>query len=438
MPHPPPKPSPTRACPTTYDPTPPSPERPLLLLQTQLPNGFTIIAERTPASRSLALGAFIKAGARDELPAQNGVSHFLEHLCFKGFGGLEAGGLNAQGLNAAFDAIGTRVDAFTTQELTAYHAAALPESQARLTELLLGMLRPTLRAEDVDLERQVILEEIEMYRDDPGSVVFEAGMRHYFGSHPFAQSVLGTPESLEGLTADTIRAHLETWYAPDKVVLVACGNLDWEALVAQATRLTADWQPSRAARLHPPFAPTFGDFNLPHSSTRAQAALLAPGVAVEDGLHLAAGVLGQIIGDSNSRLYWALVDDGLCDEASLEHQAEDGLGTFYGSLSCDPSDLEEALERYRGVLETVQRDGIRPGELARTKKKIEVSLALRFETPHARLVSLAEDFVSLGEYRSVADLLSEVRGVTLQQVGAVLERQPFDRLCVTTLQPSRS
>ncbi|NJK45369.1 MAG: insulinase family protein, partial [Pleurocapsa sp. SU_196_0] len=150
----------------------------------------------------------------------------------------------------------------------------------------------------------------------------------------------------------------------------------------------------------------------------------------------AAGVLGQIIGEGNSRLYWALVDDGLCDEASFEHSAEDGLGTFYGSLSCAPHDLETALERYRNVLETVSRDAVTREELGRAKKRLEVSLALRFETPHSRLTSLAEDFIALSAYRSVPDLLEEVRGVTLDGVNAVLEAKPFETLSVTTLTPA--
>ena len=413
-----------------------------MFLQTTLPNGLTIIAERWDRARSVAIGAFARAGARDETPAQNGISHFLEHLCFKGGPGFEGGTSSegsseqtAQRLNAAFDAIGSRVDAFTTQELTAYHGAALPESQARLTELLLSLLRPALREEDVNLERQVILEEIEMYRDDPGSVIFEAAARHFYGSHPYARSVLGTPETLGALSALEIKTYLDDWYAPDKIVVTACGDLNWDALVAQVSALTADWQPSRVRRVYPPLSVQTGVQQLVREVTRAQAAILAPGFPVQDELHMAAGVLAQIIGESNSRLYWALVDDGLCDDASLEHAAEDGLGAFYGSLSTDADDLEIALERYKDVLSDVQKNGVTATELARTKKKLEVGLALRFETPHSRLLSFAEDFIALNEYRSVPDLLSEVRGVSLEQIAAVLEQKPFDTLSITTLTP---
>jgi predicted Zn-dependent peptidase len=401
-----------------------------LFLQTTLANGLTIIAERWTGARSVAIGAFVRAGARDEAPAQNGISHFLEHLCFKG-----SVGESPQSLNAAFDAIGSRADAFTTQELTAYHGAALPESQARLMELLLGLLRPALREDDVNMERQVILEEIEMYRDDPGSVIFEAAARHFYGAHPYARSVLGTPETLEGLGSAQINRYLEDWYAPDKIVVTACGNLDWYALVAQVAALTANWQPSGVQRIYPPLEPRAGGQRLVRDVTRAQAALLSPGFAAQDSLHMPAGVLAQIVGESNSRLYWALVDDGLCDDASLEHAAEDGLGAFYGSLSTDPADLDAALERYEDVLNEVQKNGVTETELARTKKKLEVGLALRFETPHSRLLSLAEDFIALNEYRSVPDLLAEVRGVSMEQIHAVLEHKPFDTLSITTLTP---
>jgi predicted Zn-dependent peptidase len=401
-----------------------------LFLHTVLPNGLTIIAERNAQARSVALGAFVRSGARDEASDLSGISHFLEHLCFKGFGPL-----NAQGLSAAFDAIGSRADAYTTQEITAYHGAALPQSQTPLTALLLGMLRPNLLEADVIVEREVILEEIEMYRDDPGSVVFEAGMRDYFGAHPFSRSVLGKPETLAQMTGGTIWSYCETWYAPHRVVLAATGNLDWDALVEQASSLTASWQPSSAERTYAPLEPRRGRFDLRGEATRAHAAFFAPGFAAQDERHAAASVLAQIIGDSNSRLYWALMDDGLCDDASLEHAPEDRQGTFYGALSCNPENLELALERYRSVLETVQRDGISASELTRAKKRLEVGLALRFETPHSRLSSLAEDFIALNEYRSVPDLLEEVREVNLEEIHAILATRPFDASCVTTLTP---
>ena len=394
----------------------------------QLANGLTIIAEIWPDAHSIALGAFVGSGARDD--ALGGSAHFLEHLCFKG-----QVGQSAQEVSAGFDAIGARVDAFTTQELTAYTSATLPQFQTDLLEKLTGLLRPALRPADIDVERLVILEELAMYRDDPGSVLFDAAQASFYQSHPLGRSVLGTQASLELLDSGALQAQLQDWYAPNRVTIVACGRVDWEALVAQISSLTADWQPSRVQRQYPPLTPSTGGQHLTLSAARAQAALLMPGFAANDPRCVTASVLAQIIGDANSHLYWALVDDGLCDEASLEHTGEDGSGAFYGSISTDPDDLPEAIERYRAVLSDVQDNGVTMAELSRTKKKLEVSLALRFETPASRLLTLAEDWLALNEYRSVADLLIEVRGVTLEHVNALLGTRPFDHPCIMTLEP---
>ena len=402
-----------------------------MFLHKQLTNGLTIIAESWPDAHSIALGAFVNCGARDD--ALGGSAHFLEHLCFKG-----QAGQSAQQVGAGFDAIGARVDAFTTQELTAYSAATLPQFQAQLLGKLTGLLRPALRPADVDVERLVILEELAMYRDDPGSVLFDAAQASFYGSHPLGRSVLGLPASLELLDSSALNEHLQDWYAPNRVTIVACGCVDWDALVTEASKLTADWQPSIVQRSYPPLTPSTQRQRLTLSAARAQAALLMPGFAGNDPRCVTASLLAQIIGDANSRLYWGLVDDGLCDEASLEHTGEDGTGAFYGSLSTDPDDLPEALERYRSVLRDVQAGGVTQFELSRTKKKLEVSLALRFETPASRLLTFAEDWLALGEYRSVADLLGEVRGVTLKTVGALLETRPFDAPCITTLEPIRA
>ncbi len=399
-----------------------------MFLHEQLANGLTVIAEAWPDAHSIAIGAFIRSGARDD--ALGGSAHFLEHLCFKG-----QIGQSAQQVGAGFDAIGARVDAFTTQELTAYTSATLPQFQTRLLERLTGLLRPALRPDDIDVERLVILEELAMYRDDPGSVLFDAAQASFYGLHPLGRSVLGTPASLERLDSSALKSHLQDWYAPNRITIVACGRVDWDGLVIEASRLTLDRQPSSVQRQYPPLTPSTTGQRVTSSVTRAQAALLMPGFAANDPRCVTASILSQIIGDANSRLYWALVDDGLCDEASLEHTGEDGSGAFYGSVSSAPNDLPEALERYQAVLRDVQDNGVTAAELGRTKKKLEVSLALRFETPASRLLTLAEDWLALGEYRSVADLLGEVRGVTLETVSALLRTRPFDVPCITTLEP---
>src|SRR5271170_8029820 len=170
---------------------------PLTFRQHQLPNGLDIIAEENPDSHSFAAGIFVKTGSRDESSTINGVSHFLEHMMFKGSTKYEW-----EDVNRIFDEIGARYNAFTSQEMTAYYANVLPEFTERAVEHLSHLLRPAIRVEDFTTEKKVILEEIAMYLDDPGHRLWEKLMATHFGNHPLSQSILGPASSIQNLQRD--------------------------------------------------------------------------------------------------------------------------------------------------------------------------------------------------------------------------------------------
>src|SRR5882762_6189314 len=160
----------------------------------QLANGLDVIAEVNPDSYSVALGLFVKTGARDETADVNGVSHFLEHMMFKG-----SDKYTWEDVNRIFDEIGARYNAFTSQEMTAYYANVLPEFTERAVEHLAHLLRPAIRVEDFTTEKKVILEEIAMYLDDPGHRLYEELMESHFGNHPLSRSVLGPADTIRNL-----------------------------------------------------------------------------------------------------------------------------------------------------------------------------------------------------------------------------------------------
>src|SRR6059058_6484549 len=163
----------------------------------QLSNGLDIVAEVNPDSHSFAAGIFVKTGSRDESSEINGVSHFLEHMMFKG-----STKYTWEDVNRIFDEIGARYNAFTSQEMTAYYANVLPEFTERAVEHLSHLLRPAIRVEDFETEKKVILEEIAMYLDDPGHRLWEKLMETHFANHPLSLSVLGSSESITKLHRD--------------------------------------------------------------------------------------------------------------------------------------------------------------------------------------------------------------------------------------------
>ncbi|MHC4682165.1 MAG: M16 family metallopeptidase, partial [Planctomycetota bacterium] len=209
----------------------------------KLDNGLAVIGEVNKSAKSTAVGFFVKAGARDETGDISGVSHFLEHMLFKG-----TGRLTALEVNEAFDRTGAQFNAFTSEENTVYYAAVLPEYLAEVTRLWAELMRPALRDEDFNIEKNVIKEEIAMYKDLPNFDVMERCRTLHFDGHPCGNSVLGSGESIDGLTAEQMRGYFETRYAPNNMVLACAGNFDWEQICSIAADSCAAWQKQNVER----------------------------------------------------------------------------------------------------------------------------------------------------------------------------------------------
>ena len=402
--------------------------------ETALKNGLTIIGEHNPEAQTFAAGYFVKTGARDETPQVSGVSHFLEHMMFKG-----TDKRSAEAINLEFDAIGANYNAYTSDERTVYYGAVLPERGAALVDLLSDMMRPALREDDFTLEKNVILEEIAMYEDRPAFKVFEEGNARFYQDHPLGHSILGSPESIQALTQTQMLAYFRARYASDNLFLAVAGHYDWDDVVAQVEGLTRDWEPSRAARSYPELSGSSGDAHvvLP-TLARSHTAVYAPGVGAQDPLRYAAGVLANCLGDGNGRLYWALLDNGLADSASLSHDAADGAGVFVGYLSTSPQGQAEALDIYREVLRRAQDEGVTEDEWRRAQRKLATGLTLRGETPFGRLMSLGVRYQQEGRYVSVQETLEHIASASLTDAQTLLARRPFDALFSLTLAPEAS
>src|SRR5581483_10473931 len=212
----------------------------------QLANGLDIVAEINPDSHSFAAGLFVKTGSRDEETNINGVSHFLEHMMFKG-----SEKYTWEDVNRIFDEIGARYNAFTSQEMTAYYANVLPEFTGRAIEHLSHLLRPAIRNSDFDTEKKVILEEIAMYLDDPGHRLYERLMEEHFGKHPLSMSVLGSSDSIKQLQRDQMAEYFRRRYGPGNMVLSVTGRLDFDEIVQMAQRYMGDWPRVEAPRVEP-------------------------------------------------------------------------------------------------------------------------------------------------------------------------------------------
>ncbi len=397
-----------------------------------LSNGLTIVGEHNPEARSLAMGFFVKTGARDETTEVSGVSHFLEHMMFKG-----TSRRSPEDVNREFDEMGARYNASTSEEETIYYGAVLPEFQANLLDLLADMMRPALRDQDFNMEKNVILEEIAMYQDRPTFRVFDLGRRLYFNGHALGNSVLGSKQSIEALQRDQMHEYFGRRYAANNLTLVAVGKYNWDEVVAGAERLCGDWNTSDSPREKASHSPqsrvvldTTDKFN------RAHIALFAPGFAAQDPKRLAAAIACEVIGSGEgSRLYWALVHDGLAEAAQIGHDANDGDGAFYGYILVDPARAQEALDAFRFTLAKACADGLTIEEVERAKRRFASAMTLGAETPMGRLRPVGMDWMLRAQLRTPEDALRELLAVTPEQVNEVLRANPFDVATVAALGP---
>jgi len=249
--------------------------------------------------------------------------------------------------------------------------------------------------------------------------------------------VLGSPESIRALTVEQMLAYFNARYAADNLFLTVAGRYDWDEVVAQVGRLTRGWEPGRAGREYPELSGATGDarVTLP-TLARSHTAVYAPGVSAQDPLRYAAGVLANVLGDSlGSRLYWALVDNGLADSASLSHDAADGAGVFVGYVSTSPEGQAEALAVYRDVLRRAQDEGVTDDEWRRAQRKLATGLTLRGETPFGRLMSLGARYQLEGRYVSVQETVDRIMAASPTDAETLLSSRPFDRLFSLTLEP---
>ncbi|QDT07212.1 Protease 3 precursor [Rubripirellula lacrimiformis] len=389
--------------------------------QATLSNGLRIVAETDPRGYSAAMGYFVRAGARDEVDFESGLSHFLEHMMFKGTARRSAADVNRE-----LDELGGNSNAYTSEEQTVYYATVLPKFQDRLVDLLTDMLSPSLAEDDFDTERQVILEEIAKYEDQPPFGAFERAMEIYFGPRGLGRRVLGTQDSIRAVTASAMRDYFYRRYRPENIVLAATGNVDFDALVAQVETATEHW----AARPIPE-SPSADDPNaLPAGvaldnriatpdANQAYLIRMSPGPSMTDEDRFATRLLASVVGDEGgSRLFWELIDTGRAEVATVWPQEFLDTGSWFSYLVCAPDDLETNRRLFDGVIGRVAEKGIEQDELSQAINKSVAGLIMQSERPGNRLFGLGSRWLTTGKYQSLDDQLDRLRGVTTDKASA--------------------
>jgi predicted Zn-dependent peptidase len=388
--------------------------------RTRLPSGIRILTESMPELRSVAVGFWVGTGAVDEPDGLLGASHFLEHLLFKGTEDRSA----AQ-IAHAVESVGGDMNAFTTQEFTAFYVRVPDEQLSVATDILSDVVwDPAFRVDEVDSERRVILEEIGMRDDTPDDIVHELFAAALFPDHPLGRSVLGTRETIEAARRDAIAEYHHDHYHPSNVVVAAAGNLTHDEMVELVSARLGNLNGKRPDRVEPPFAPVepvIGEFR---STEQAHLVLGGRALARDDDDRYALSVVNQALGGGmSSRLFQEVREKrGLAYSVYSYRVAFDGTGALGVYAGTSPERAHETLAVIRGELDRLVADGLPEDELVAAKGHLRGSTALALETSSSRMHRLGRSELTTDEVPSVDELVAEIDAVTVEDANRVIKR----------------
>ena len=388
--------------------------------RTVLPSGLRIVTEQQAGVRSATIGVWVGVGSRDESPTLHGCSHFLEHLLFKG-----TDERSALDISVALDAVGGEFNAFTAKEYTCFHARVLDEDLPLAVDVLGDMITgSTLHAEDVEAERDVILDEIAMHDDDPDDVVHNLFATQAWGDSPLGRPIAGTDESIAALTRAQILRFYRRHYQPANVVISAAGNIDHAALVRQVRRSFGrnDWLAGEAAPVPPRHGARRrvrpGRIATTRPFEQVNVVLGMEGLVRDDDRRFALGVLNTALGGgTSSRLFQEVRERrGLAYSVfSFSSQHADS-GLVGVSVGCLPSKLDDVLAVVREELAKVAASGITGEELARGKGQLRGGLVLGLEDSASRMSRLGKAELVHDELLSIDEVIARIDAVTLEEV----------------------
>jgi predicted Zn-dependent peptidase len=401
----------------------------------RLNNGLQIVGQPMPDFESVAVSYYVHTGSRDEKdPTIAGVSHFLEHMVFKGTKSLDW-----QEITLAFNKIGAELNAFTSHESTVYYARVLGEYLDRAVELLSDMMYPRLAESDFETEKEVIVNEIARSEDQPYNITYRRMMQTYFGDHPLGHDVLGSRESIRSMHVEQMREYWRRRYAANNLILSVAGNFDWNHIIELAEQHANNWRTGDSGRDVAHYEPAHAINNVMVDKKLKQEIMIIamPTVDVKDPDYYAAVLGGSILGDTDgSRLYWNIHQRGLAESASAGVWAMEGTGILLMEANSTPEDAPRVLKLLRSELDSLLDEGIYEDELRRAKDKWISGIVLSSESTFVRMRSLANDWVTEGRLVSIEEEIERVEKITKEDVMRALHRFPMrDKQVLTALGP---
>jgi predicted Zn-dependent peptidase len=402
--------------------------------KTTLENGMRVITEAIPYLKSVSIGVWVITGSRDELANENGISHFIEHLVFKGTERRTAFDIAKE-----IDSVGGTLNAFTGREYTCFYAKVIDHNLPLAMDLLSDIfLHPLMDPKDIEKERMVILQEIKMVEDTPDDYIHDLFNRICWGDHPLGFPIFGTTELVQSFTRDQIRQYMKESYQPDRITLCAAGNLDHEDVV-RLVRETFGSIPKSAPDRERPFPQALSTVNVRRRDLeQVHFCLGTKGLRHNDPHRFASYLLNSILGGGmSSRLFQEIRENrGLAYSvySYLPSYTDTGLTVVYAGTS--EESFQETIRLVLGELDQLKNKPFKNGELKTAKEQLKGNLLLSLESSDNLMTRLAKNEIYFGGYLTVENVLKEIDRVEEAEV-RTLAKDLFDdaHFCLTVLGP---
>ncbi|MDR1422941.1 MAG: insulinase family protein [Coriobacteriales bacterium] len=389
--------------------------------QTVLDNGVTVISERMDGVRSISVGVWFRIGSRDEMDAESGISHFMEHMMFKGTSKRDA-----LAIAQDFESLGAEQNAFTSKEFTCYFSRVVDERLPEVFAILGDMVTDSLfGSEEITSEREVVIEEIARSEDTPEDYIFDLFTEASFPAHPLGRPIIGTRTIVGGFTHDDCISYRNRHYHAGNCVVVASGSVDHKQLIALCNQYLSDMpKGKRAVRDIVPAQPR-PRFKLMQKETE-QAHLIygMPGIAIGDEDRFASSVLDTALGGGmSSRLFQEIREKrGLAYAVFSTTMPYIGGGQFAVYVGTRPANIEEAVQIIQTELARMLTDGLDADELERIRNYVIGHLVLGSESTSSRMLRLGKSAIAEQELLSLDEIIERYRAVTFADVERVAQR----------------
>ena len=400
-----------------------------------LPNGLVVITETMSHVRSVSVGIWVRNGSRLEVPEENGLAHFIEHMVFKG-----TERRTAEDIAREMDSVGGMLDAFTSKEQICFNAKVLDEHLPIAFDVIADLvLRPKFDSEDVRKERQVVLEEIKMDLDNPEYLLHDLFTRGFWPEHPLGRPILGTPETVKKFNREALRTRFQNWFAPDHLVITAAGNVTHDQVLELVRREFGAIKPDgRAESDGAPYTRAPIHLETKKDLEQVHVCIGVPSVPLGHEDRFGVAVLNNLLGGGmSSRLFQNIREkQGLAYAvfSELTPYSDAGMMTVYAGTASET--VGQVIDLTIQELRALKESPVTEEELRRSKNHLKGSLMLSLESTSSRMSNLARQELYFGRFFSLDEILAGIEAVTREELQA-LAQQYFqtDLIAATVLGP---